>query len=137
MSEFNPRTQGISSEGTLASYRNHRDMNVIDVKERVNETTGELIPAHKAIVFFTAKRNADGSKMRDNKGQLVAEPKTSEFVSFGPSVSDLASLDMKKIASELTARRNELEVGALAESGNKVLYKPSNNGFVGEEVAEW
>lgn len=137
MENYNPRTQGISSEGTLASYRNHRDMNVIDVKERVNETTGELIPAHKAIVFFTAKRNADGSKMRDTKGQLVAEPKTSEFVSFGPSVSDLASLDMKKIASELTARRNELEIGSLAESGNKVLYKPSNNGFVGEEVAEW
>ena len=137
MENYNPRTQGISSEGTLASYRNHRDMNVIDVKERVNETTGELIPAHKAIVFFTAKRNADGTKMRDAKGQLVAEPKTSEFVNFGPSVSDLASLDMKKIATELTARRNELEVGSLAESGNKVLYKPSNNGFVGEEVAEW
>lgn len=130
MENYNPRTQGISSEGTLASYRKGRDMSIVDVKERVNESTGELIPAHKAIVFFVAKRNADGTKMRDAKGQLVAEPKTSEFVSFGPSVGELN-------ASELTARRNELEVGSLAESGNKVLYKPANNGFVGEEVAEW
>lgn len=137
METYNPRTQGISSEGTLASYRKGRDMSIIDVKERVDTTTGNVIPAHKAIVFFTAKKNADGTKMRDAKGQLVAEPNTSEFVSFGPSVGDLASLDMKEIAQQLTARRNELEVGALAESGNKVLYKPSNNGFVGEEVAEW
>lgn len=130
METYNPRTQGISSEGTLASYRKGRDMSIVDVKERVDTNTGNVIPAHKAIVFFTAKKNADGTKMRDAKGQLVAEPNTSEFVSFGPSVGELN-------ASELTARRNELEVGSLAESGNKVLYKPSNNGFAGEEVAEW
>lgn len=137
MENFNPRTQGISSEGTLASYRNHRDMNVIDVKERVNETTGELIPAHKAIVFFTSKKNADGTKMRDAKGQLIAEPKTAEFVSFGPSLNGLVALKNEEIAQQLTALRNELEVGTLDKSGNKTLFKPGNNGFVGAEVEEW
>lgn len=126
----NPRTQGISSLGTLASYRQGREMSIVNVKERIDATTGNVIPAHKAIVFFTAKKNADGSKMRGANGALVAEPNTTEFVSFGPSVGELG-------ASELTARRNDLEVGTLAESGNKVLYQPGNNGFAGEEVAEW
>lgn len=124
------RTQGISSLGTLASYRQGREMSIVNVKERVDTTTGNIIPAHKAIVFFVAKKNADGSKMRGANGALVAEPGTTEFVSFGPSVGEIG-------ASELTARRNDLEVGSLAESGNKVLYQPNNNGFAGEEVAEW
>lgn len=132
MEQINVRTQGFieGSKKSLKDFRAGREMYKRLMKESVNKTTGEIIPAHYALCFFVAKRNADGTKMLGANGNPIAEPDTMEYVNFGPSVGENISV------AELSAQRNELEVGYL-QSGNAVLYKPNYNGVTGEAVEEW
>lgn len=119
MESFNSYTHSFSNGETLASFRKGRDLVLADIKEHVDTTTGNVIPAHKALVFFTAKRNADGTKMRDANGALVPEQGSVTFVDFDPSVSGMTIKEISEV-------RNELEVGTLSEGGNLVLYRPAN-----------
>lgn len=128
MEQYNPRTQGFIEESrqTLASFKGDRECVKREMKETVDTATGNIIPAHKALCFFTAKVDAQGNKMRGANGGYIAVPNSVVFVNFGPSVS--AETPM----SELKAQAESLEVGQL-QSGNFVLYKPNYNGIAGEE----
>lgn len=126
---YNPRTQGFIEESrqTLAEFKAKFDSCVKrEMKETVDTATGNIIPAHKALCFFTAKKDANGNKMRGANGGLIALPNSVTFVNFGPSVSADTPMDALK------AQASDLEVGQLA-SGNFVLYKPNYNGLAGEE----
>lgn len=131
---FNPRTQGFI-EGTKKSFAEFKALKKSegkicmkrDMPEIVDKSTGNVIPAHKALCFFVAKRDASGNILRGANGGPIAVPDTMEYVNFGPSVPESTP------ASELSARAEELEVGTL-QSGNIVLYKPNYNGITGELV---
>lgn len=131
---YNPRTQGFV-EGTRKSFADFKASKKAEgkicvkrlMKESIDTTTGNVIPAHYALCFFTAKRDAQGNVLRGANGGAIAVPDTMEYVNFGPSVPENTS------AQELSARANELEVGQL-HSGTIVLYKPNYNGIAGEEV---
>jgi hypothetical protein len=124
----NPRTQGFIEETrqSLESFIGTKDCVRREMKERVDEETGNIIPKRKALCLFTAKRDAQGNKMRGANGGLIAEPNSVTFVNFGPSVPEDTPM------SELKAQAKDLEVAQL-KSGNWVLYKPNYNGMVGEE----
>lgn len=126
---YNPRTQGFVEESrkTLKEFKGDLECVKRDVKETVDQNTGNIIPAHKALMFFVAKRDANGNKMRGENGGLIAVPNSQIHVNFGPSVPESTPM------SELKAQANELEVGQLKSSGNFVLYKPNYNGIAGEE----
>ena len=128
MENYNPRTQGFIEESrmSLASFIGTKDCVRREMKETIDKETGNVIPAHKALCLFTAKRDANGNKMRGANGGLIAEPNSVTFVNFGPSVPQDTPM------SDLKAQANELEVGQL-QSGNFVLYRPNYNGLVGEE----
>jgi len=132
MEQNNPRTQGFIDESkkSLASFRAGREMVKRHFEERVDTATGNVIPAHFALCFFVAKKDAQGNKMRGANGGLIAEPGTMQTVAFGPSVGEGITL------AELASRRDELEVGLL-KSGNAVLYAPNYNGIQGEEAGAW
>ena len=125
---YNPRTQGFIEESrqSLASFKGESECVKREMKETVDPETGNVIPAHKALCFFVAKRDASGNKMRGANGGLIAVPNSVTYVNFGPSVSQDTPM------SDIKAQANELEVGQL-KSGNFVLYKPNYNGFSGEE----
>ena len=132
MEQSNPRTQGFieGSRQSLASFRNGREMVKRHFDERVDKTTGNVIPAHYALCFFVAKKDAQGNKMRGANGGLIAETGTMQTVAFGPSVGENITV------AELASQRNELEVGLL-QSGNAVLYRPNYTGVAGEEAGAW
>lgn len=131
---YNPRTQGFV-EGTRKSFADFKASKKAEgkicvkrlMKETVDTNTGNVIPAHQALCFFVAKRDASGNLLRGANGGPIAVPDTMEYVNFGPSVPESTP------ASELSARASELEVGTL-QSGTIVLYKPNYNGIAGEIV---
>jgi hypothetical protein len=125
---YNPRTQGFIEETrqSLKSFKGSQSCVLREMKETVDKTTGNVIPAHKALCFFTAKVDASGNKMRGANGGLIAVPNSVTYVNFGPSVPQDTPL------ATLKAQENDLEVAQL-QSGNWVLYKPNYNGFTGEE----
>lgn len=129
----NPRTQGFK-EGTRVSFASYKDSQkaqgysckLRDIKERTNTETGEVIPAHKALCFFIAKRDANGNVLRGANGGPIAEPDSLKYVNLGPSVEGMS-------AKDISAEASELEVGEL-QSGTKVLYRPNYNGLEGEDI---
>lgn len=131
---YNPRTQGFI-EGTRVSFAEFKANKKAQgkvcmkrlMKETVDKSTGNVIPAHYALCFFVAKKDSLGNIVKGANGGPIAEPDTMEYVNFGPSVPESTP------ASELSARAGELEVGTL-QSGNTVLYKPNYNGITGDLV---
>lgn len=131
---YNPRTQGFvdNSQMSFASFKASKKSEgkmcmITNVKETINKDTGEVIPAHRAVCFFVARKNPDGTLVLGPNGGPIAERNTMEYVNFGPSVSSAIT------AQELSAQADALEVGQLL-SGTRVLYKPNYNGIVGDIV---
>lgn len=130
----NPRTQGFK-EGTRISFAEFKASKkalgfmIVKrlIKESVDKATGNVIPAHKALCFFIAKKDAQGNVVKGANGGPIAMPDTMFYVNFGPSVGEDIT------PAELNAQASELEVGEL-QSGTRVLYRPNYNGIEGEEV---
>lgn len=129
----NPRTQGFK-EGTRKPFSTYKeDMKASghkcvlrDIKERVDSSTGEVIPAHKALCFFLVRRDSEGNPMKGANGGFIAQPDSLSYVNIGPSVEGLT-------AKEISEQADALEVGEL-QSGTMVLYRPNYNGLEGEEI---
>lgn len=129
----NPRTQGFK-EGTRISFAEYkaskkaegRKCMLRDIKERVDTSTGDIIPAHKALCFFLVRHDAEGNPMKGANGGYIAQPDSLQYVNLGPSVEGMS-------AKDISAQASDLEVGEL-QSGTLVLYKPNYNGLVGDEV---
>lgn len=119
------RTQGFSKRVSLLAFKANRALTIMSIKEQVNEETGDIIPAHDAVMVFTPKTDEQGNVLRKEGKVIPDRDKAVDWVSFGPSVEGFTMSDLRANASELV-------VGTLAESGNYVLYKDNQQGISGE-----
>lgn len=118
------RTQGFSKRVSLLAFKANRMLTIMPIKERVDENTGDLIPAHNAIMVFSPKKE-NGEIVRKEGKVVVDNDAPIDWVSFGPSVGEVTMGELRTLAPELM-------VGTLAESGNYVLYKDNQQGIAGE-----
>lgn len=125
---YNPQNQGIKNGVSLIAFRAGREMAIVNQKN-VNHETGEEFTSH-SIAFFKPELNADGSKKLDANGRVIPQRDTVEWVAISSKLGQMS-------ASDITSRRNELQVVTLEESGNLVLCEDKRGGFNGEIVAEW
>lgn len=117
------RTQGFSKRVSLLAFKANRMLTIMPVKERVDENTGDVIPAHNAVMVFEPQRDDKGNIVKKDGKIMPDREKPIDWVHIGPSVGDDATLaDLKGMASDLM-------VGTLAESGNYVLYKDNSTGI--------
>ena len=119
------RTQGFSKRVSLLAFKSNRMLTVMPIKERIDEYTGDVIPAHNAVMVFEPQRDAQGEIVRKDGNILVDRDKPVDWVSFGPSIGELSVGEIKAISGDLM-------VGTLAESGNYVLYKDNQQGLTTE-----
>lgn len=119
------RTQGFSKRVSLLAFKANRALTIMPIKEQVNEETGDIIPAHDAVMVFTPKTDEQGNVLRKDGKIIPDRDKAVDWVSFGPSVEGFTMSDLRSNAPDLM-------VGTLAESGNYVLYKDNQQGISGE-----
>lgn len=125
---YNPQMQGIKSGVSLVAFRAGREMAIVNQKN-VNKETGEEFVSH-SVAFFKPELNADGSKKLDPDGKVIPQRDSVQWVAISSNLGEMSGAD-------ITARRNELQVVELEESGNLVLCEDKRGGFNGEIVAEW
>lgn len=119
------RTQGFSKRVSLLTFKGNRKLTVMPVKEQIDENTGDIIPAHNAVMVFEPQRDENNNIILKNGNMMVDEEKPIDWLSFGPSIGELT-------VEQIKAQAKDLMVGTLAESGNYSLYKDNRQGITTE-----